>query len=117
MSPLKAALVLQKVVLASLPEASTLFLIPIAENFLEDFATFFYAKDKAKGKKSNPNHVASSARKLNIVLTAEASVQASQAFAVLCDKPTADLEEFCTHITQNYVLVAADMTVNAMKTR
>ena len=48
---------------------------------------------------------------------AEASVQESQAFTALCDKLTADLEEFFTHITRNYVLVAADMTVNAMKTR
>jgi hypothetical protein len=116
MSPLKAALVLQKVGLALLPDAPTPFLIPIAEKYLKDFSTFFYAKDKAKGTKSDLNHVVSSARKLNIVLTAEASVQMSQAFRALCDKLTADLEEFCTHITQKYVLVAADMTINAMKT-
>ena len=40
-SPLKADLVPQKVGLALLPEASTLFLIPITEKCLKDFATFF----------------------------------------------------------------------------
>ena len=56
------------------------------------------------------------ARKLNVVLAAEASVQESQAFTALGDKLTTYLEEFCMHITQNYVLVASNMTVNAMKT-
>jgi hypothetical protein len=41
-SPLKAALVSQKVGLESLPIASTPFLTPIAEKCLKDFATFFY---------------------------------------------------------------------------
>ena len=67
-SPLKAALVLQKVGLELLPVASTPFLTPIAEKCLKKIATFFYAEDKAKGTKSDPNHVASSARKLIIVL-------------------------------------------------
>ena len=82
----------------------------------QHFATFCYAKDEAQGMKSNPNHVASSARKLNIVLMAEASVQESQAFRALHDKLTTDLKELFSHITQNYVLVAANMTVDAMKT-
>ena len=99
MSPLKAALVSQKVGLASLPEASTPFLSPIAEKCLKDFATFFYTEDKSKGTKSDPNHIAGSARKLNITLAAEASLQESLAFTALCDKLTADLEELCTHIT------------------
>ena len=116
-SPLKAALVSQKVGLESLPVASTPFLTPIAEKCLKDFATFFYTEDKAKGTKSDPNHVASSARKLNIVLTAEASVQESQAFTALRDELTADLEKFRLHVTRTYVLVAADMTVDAMRTR
>jgi hypothetical protein len=106
-SPLKAALVLQKVGLASLPEASTPFLTPITKECLKDFTTFFYTKDKARGTKSDPNHVASFARKLNIVLAVEASVQESQAFTTLCDELTADLEKFCIHITQSHVLVAA----------
>jgi len=117
-SPLKAALVLQKVGLASLPEASTPFLTPIIKECLKDFTTFFYTKDEAKGTKSDPNHFASFARKLNIVLAAEASVQESQACTALRDELTADLENFCIHITQSHVLVVAkDMTVDAMKTR
>ena len=87
MSPLKAALVLQKVSLESLPVASTPLLTPIAEKCLKDFATLFYTKDKAKEMNSDPDHVASSARKLNIALTAEAIVQESQALTVLCDEP------------------------------
>ena len=47
----------------------------------------------------------------------EASVRKSQAFTALCDKLTADLEEFCMYITRNYVLAAANMTVDAMKTQ
>ena len=74
-SPLKAALVSQKVGLVSLPEASTPFLTPIAEKCLKEFATLFYPENKAKGTKSDPNHVVSSARKLSVVLEAEASVQ------------------------------------------
>ena len=100
-SPLKAALVSYKAGLAPLPEASTPFLTPIAEKCLKEFAAFFYAKDKAKGTKSNLNHVAISARKLNVVLEAEPSVQESHAFTALLDELTADLEIFCMHITQN----------------
>jgi hypothetical protein len=77
-----------------------LFLTPITEKCLKDFATFFYTKDKAKGKKSNPNHVVSSARKLNIVLTAEASVQESQAFTAFCDELTTDLKKNYAHHTK-----------------
>jgi hypothetical protein len=35
----------------------------------------------------------------------------------LCDDLTADLEKFCLLVTRNYVLVAANMTIDAMKTR
>ena len=116
-SPLKAALVLQKVGLATLPEASTPLLIPIAEICLKYFATFFYANNKEKGTTFDLNHIASSARKLNVVLAADASVQESLAFTALCDKLTMDLEELCTHITRKFILVAADMTADAMKTQ
>jgi len=70
---LKEALVLQKQKfgLVLLPEISAPFLIPIAEKYLKDFATFFYAEDKAKGLNSNPKYVASSARNLNVVLEAD----------------------------------------------
>jgi hypothetical protein len=44
-------------------------------------------------------------------------VQESQAFTTLRDELTADLEKFRMHVTRTYVLVASDMTVDAMKTR
>ncbi len=117
LSPLQAALVSQKVGLESLPDASTPFLIPIAEQCLKEFATFFYAEDKAKGTKSIPNYVASSAKKLNIVLTTESSVQESQAFTTLRNNLTAELEDFRIRVTREYVIVAADITVGAKKAR
>ena len=82
-SRLKADLVLQKVGLGSLPEASIPLLISIAEKFLKDFATFFYAKGKEKGTKFDPNHTASSARKFNAVLAAEASVKRVRLLRIL----------------------------------
>ena len=116
-TPLQAALVSQKLSFASLPKVSHPFLMPIAEKTLREFATYYYAKEKANGTKSNPNYVASSARKLNIVLSTESNEQESQAFKTLRDDLTARLEEFRIEITRDYVIKAADITVNAKKTK
>ena len=116
-TPLQAALVSQKLSYASLPKVSHPFLMPIAEKTLRKFATSYYAKEKANGTKSNPNYVASSARKLNIVLSTESNEQESQAFKTLRDDLTARLEEFRIEITRDYVIKAADITVDAKKTK
>ena len=70
-----------------------------------------------KGTKSNPNYVASSARKLNIVLSTKSNEQESQAFKTLRDDLTARLEEFRIEITQDFVIKAADITVAVKKTK
>ena len=97
-TPLQAALVSQKLSYVSPPKLSHPFLLPLAEKTLRDFATYFYAKEKAKGTKSNPNYIASSARKLNIVLSTKLNEQESQAFKTLRDDLTARLEEFHVEI-------------------
>ena len=116
-SPLKAALVLQEIGLALLPEVSTLLLAPLAKQCLKEFVIFLYVEDKVKGIKYNPNYVASSAKKLNVDLTTESQVQKSQAFMARCDNLTTELEDFHVHITQAFVLKVANMTINAKKTQ
>ena len=117
LSPLKAALMLKATSLESLPIASRPFLIPLAESVLREFATLFYAEDKAIETKSDPNYVSSSAKKLNIVLQAMPEVQESQGFKTLRSDLTADLEAFRAKITKDYVLKANDMNVEAKRTR
>ena len=47
-SPLSAALVLKATFIESLPKASRPFLTPLAESALREFASHFYAEEKAK---------------------------------------------------------------------
>jgi hypothetical protein len=54
-SPLSAALVLKANFIESLPNASCPFLTPLAESALRKFASHFYAEEKAKETKSDPN--------------------------------------------------------------
>ena len=103
-SPLSAALVLKANFIESLPKASRLFLTPLAESALREFASHFYAEEKAKETKSDPNYVLSSAKKLGIVLQAMPEVQESQGFKALRNNLTADLEKFRAMITQEYIL-------------
>jgi hypothetical protein len=67
-SPLKAALVLKVTFIELLPIASCPFLTPLTESTLREFATFFYADEKAKETKSDLSYVPSSAKKLGIFL-------------------------------------------------
>ena len=101
----------------SLPNASRPFLTPLAESALREFACLFYAEEKVKETKSSPNYVSSSAKKLGIVLQAMPEVQASQGFKTLRNDLTVDLEKFRAMITQEYVLKANDMNVEAKRTR
>ena len=55
-SPLSAALVLKVTFIESLPIASRPFLTPLAESALREFACLFYAEEKVKETKSNPNY-------------------------------------------------------------
>jgi hypothetical protein len=116
-SPLSAALVLKVTFIESLPNASRPFLTPLAESALHKFACLFYAEEKVKETKSSPNYVSSSAKKLGIVLQAMPEVQASQGFKTLRNDLTVDLEKFRAMITQEYVLKANDMNVEAKRTR
>ena len=116
-SPLSAALVLKASFIESLPNASRPFLTPLAESALREFACFFYAEEKVKETKSSPNYVSSSAKKLGIVLQAMPEVQASQGFKTLRNELTVELEKFRAMITQEYVLKANDMNVEAKRTR
>ena len=116
-SPLLAALVLKVTFIESLPNASRPFLTPLAESALREFACLFYAEEKVKETKSSPNYVSSSAKKLGIVLQAMPEVQASQGFKTLRNDLTVDLEKFRAMITQEYVLKANDMNVEAKRTR
>jgi hypothetical protein len=61
-SPLSAALVLKVTFIKSLPNASRPFLTLLAESALHEFACLFYAEEKVKETKSNPNYVSSSAK-------------------------------------------------------
>ncbi len=79
-SPLKAALVLKVTFIEFLPIASCLFRTPLAESILRKFACLFYAEEKAREMKSNPNYVLSFTKKLKIVLQAMPEVQESQVF-------------------------------------
>ncbi len=54
-SPLSAALVLKANFIELLPKASRPFLTPLAESALREFASYFYAEEKAKETKSDPN--------------------------------------------------------------
>ena len=110
-SPLSAALVLKATFIESLPKASRPFLTPLAESALREFASHFYAEEKAKETKSDPNYVPSSAKKLGIVLQAMPEVQESQGFKALRNNLTADLEKFRAMITQEYILKANDMNI------
>jgi hypothetical protein len=67
--------------------------------------------------KSDPNYVPSSAKKLGIVLQALPEVQESQGFKALRNNLTADLEKFHAMITQEYILKANDMNVEAKRSR
>ena len=116
-SPLSAALVLKATFIESLPNASRPFLTPLAESALREFACLFYAEEKVKETKSSPNYVSSSAKKLGIVLQAMPEVQASQGFKTLRNELTVELEKFRAMITQEYVLKANDMNVEAKRTR
>ena len=116
-SPLSAALVLKVTFIESLPNASRPFLTPLAESALREFACLFYAEEKVKETKSSPNYVSSSAKKLGIVLQAMPEVQASQGFKTLRNELTVELEKFRAMITQEYVLKANDMNVEAKRTR
>jgi len=82
-SPLSTALVLKVTFIQSLPNASRPFLTPLAESALREFACLFYAEEKVRETKSNPNYVSCSAKKLGIVLQAMPGVQASQGFKAL----------------------------------
>ncbi len=61
--PLSATLALKVTFIESLPIASQPFLTPLAEFVLRKFACHFYAEEKARETKSNPNYVSSSAKK------------------------------------------------------
>jgi hypothetical protein len=54
-SPLNAALVLKVTFIELLHIASCLFLSPLAESVLCQFAYLFYAEEKARETKSDPN--------------------------------------------------------------
>ncbi len=115
--PLSAALALKVTFIESLPIASQPFLTPLAEFVLREFACHFYAEEKARETKSDPNYVSSSAKKLGIVLQAMPEVQESQGFKTLRSNLTADLEKFRVMITAEYVLKANDLNVEAKKTQ
>jgi hypothetical protein len=89
----------------------------LAESVLRKFACLFYAEEKAKETKSNPNYVSSSAKKLGIVLQAMPEVQESQGFKTLHSNLAADLENFCAHFMKEYVLKTNNMNVKAKRTR
>ncbi len=117
-SPLSAALVVLKVnVIESLPFASHFFLTPLAKNALRKFPCHFYAEEKAKETKSDPNYVSRSAKTPGIVLQAIPEVQESQSFKALRNDLTVELEKFCAMITQDYVLKANDLNVKFKRTR
>jgi hypothetical protein len=63
-----------------------------------EFACLFYAEEKARETKSDPNYVLSSAKKLGIVLQAMPEVQESQGFKTLHSNLAADLEKILAHI-------------------
>ena len=116
-SPFSAALVLKENFIESLPNASSPFLTPLAESALRKFASYVYTEEKAKETKSDLNYVPSSAKKLRIVLQAMPEVQESQGFKALRNNLTADLEKFRAMITQEYILKANDMNVEAKRSR
>ena len=58
-SPLSAALVLKVTFIKLLPNASRPFLTLLAESNLCKFACLFYAEEKAKETKFDPNYVSS----------------------------------------------------------
>ncbi len=116
-SPLSAALVLKVNFIELLPFASLLFLIPLAESALREFACHFYAEEKAKETKSNPNYFLNSAKKLGIVLQAMPEVQESQGFKALRNDLAMELEKFRAMITQEYILKANDLNVDAKQGR
>jgi hypothetical protein len=111
--PLSAALVLKVNFIKLLPFASCPFITCLAESALCKFACHFYTEEKAKETKSDPNYVSSSAKKLGIVLQTMPEVQESQGFKALCNDLTAELEKFHAMITQEYVLKANYLNVNA----
>ncbi len=115
--PLKAALVLKAILIESLSIASRPFLTPLAKSALRKFATFFFAEEKARGKKSDPTYLPSSVKKLVIILQAMLEVQESQGFKTLHNKLTVDLEKFHNMITKEYVLKVSNSNVAANKTR
>jgi hypothetical protein len=116
-SSLSAALVLKVSFIDLLPFVSCLFLTPLAESALCKFACHFYAEEKAKETKSNPNYVSNSAKKLGIVLQAMPEVQESQGFKALRNDLAAELEKFRVMIMQEYILKANNLNVNAKQGR
>jgi hypothetical protein len=100
-----------------LPIASRPFLTPLVKFVLRKFPCLFYAEEKTRETKSNPNYVSRSAKKLMIVLQAMPKVQESQGFKTRHSDPAVDLEKFCAHITKEYVLKANDMNVKAKRTK
>jgi hypothetical protein len=116
-SPLSAALVLKVNFIKLLPFVSHLSLTPLTESALREFACHFYAEEKAKETKSNPNYVLNSAKKLGVVLQAMPEVQESQGFKALHNDIATELEKFCAMITQEYILKANNLNVNAKQGR
>jgi hypothetical protein len=116
-SPLSAALVMKVNFIELLPTASRPFFTPLAESVLCEFACLFYAEEKAREMKSDPNYLLSSAKILGIFLQAMPEVRGSQGFRTLCDYLAANLEKFQVMITQEYVLKANDLNVKAKRTR
>jgi hypothetical protein len=108
--------VLKVTLIKLLPIASRTFLTPLTESVLRELACLFYAEEKAREMKSNPNYVLISAKKLGIVLQVMPKVQESQGFKTPHSNLAADLENFCAHITKEYVLKANDMNVEAKRT-
>jgi type VI protein secretion system component VasF len=100
-----------------LPFALRPFLTPLAKSALREFACHFYAEEKAKEMKSDPNYVLSSAKKLRIILQAMPEVQKSQGFKALRNDLTTELEKFHAMITQEYVLKANDLNADAKRGR
>jgi hypothetical protein len=114
-SPLQAALVSSKKGISSLPPVSQPFLTPLCEKIFSTGAAYFYYNDKVTEMKTIPNHVASSARKLNIELQSETGIQKSQAFMTLRDELAAELDKIRIAITRDYITKAAELTLGAKK--
>lgn len=112
-TPLQAALMSLKLGLESLPEVSRPYLNKPMENIIREYAILYYAKEKIYDMKSTPNYVSSAARKLNFELPVDAEVQESEVYKTLLNNCTARLEAFRVEVTRDFVLVAADLSVES----